>query len=287
MPEIINSLWIGRPLSVLEQLSIVSFLQNGYEFHLYCYDETVNVPPGTVLRDAAEILPASEIFYYQREPGKGSVAAFANLFRFKLLLERGGWWVDTDVVCLRRFDFAEPVVIASERSRSGTQATNAILKLPRGHAVARLCFEAADRKDRAQLIWGETGPLLVDRIVRENGFQQFVKPPEVFCPLDYWDWDRLLSLNTNPPGPPFTNESHAIHLWHEMWRRAGIKLDAKTGEPQPDCEPQPGFFDSLWQRLGLKPKPALNDLTPFAELLRKYGLKINSEIPPASPSDRG
>jgi hypothetical protein len=279
MAEVINSLWIGRPLSLLEQLSITSFLQNGHEYHLYCYDEVANVPPGTVLCDAAEILPASEIFYYRRGAAKGSVAAFANLFRLKMLLEKG-WWVDTDVVCLRRFDFAELVVVASERTRTGTQATNTVLKFPSGHAMARQCYEAASHENRAQLTWGKTGPLLIDRIVRKNGLQQFVKPPEVFCPFDYWDWERLLTENANPPRRPFTNESYGIHLWHEMWRRAGIKLDPKTGEPQPD------FFDSLWQRLGLKPKPVLNDSTPFAELLRKYGLKTNSEISPASPSVR-
>jgi hypothetical protein len=280
MAEIINSLWIGRPLSAMEQLSITSFLQNGYEYHLYCYDEIANVPAGTVLRDAAEILPASEIFYYRSGPGKGSVSAFANLFHFKFLLERGGWWVDSDMVCLRRFDFAEPVVIASERTRTGTQATDVALKFPRGHPVARLCYEVASREDPAQLTWGKTGPLLVDRIVRENGLQPFVKPPGVFCPLDFWDWKLLLAENSNPPRLPFTNESCAIHLWHEMWRRAGIKLNSKMGEPQS------GFFDALWQRLGLKPKPARNGSTPFVELLRQYGLKTNSEIPPAGRSVR-
>ena len=131
MPEIINSLWIGRPLSPMEQLSIASFLQNGYEYHLYCYDEIGNVPAGTVLRDAAEILPASGIFYYRRGAGGGSVSAFANLFHFKFLLERGGWWVDTDMVCLRRFDFPEPILFASERSRTGTLATDVVLSFPR------------------------------------------------------------------------------------------------------------------------------------------------------------
>jgi hypothetical protein len=280
MPEIINSLWIGRPLSLLEQLSIASFLQNGHEFHLYGYDEIANVPRGTVLRDAAEILPASEIFYYRRGAGKDSVSAFSNLFRFKLLLERGGWWVDTDVVCLRRFDFAEPVVIASERTRNGTRATGAILKFPRGHAAVSLCYEAASREDRARLTWGKTGPRLVDRIVRENGLQPFVKPPEVFCPLDCWDWELLLADNSNPPRPLFTSESCAIHLWHELWRRAGIKLNAKTGEPQP------GFFDALGRKLGLKPEPARKGATPLAELLRRYGLIKKPEITPASPSAR-
>jgi len=276
MAEIINSLWIGRPLSLLEQLSITSFLQNGHEYHLYCYDEIANVPRGTVLCDAAEILPASEIFYYSRGPGRGSVSSFSDLFRFKVLFEKGGWWADTDMVCLRRFDFVGPIVFASERTRTGTQATNAVFKLPQGHAVARLCYEAASREDRARLTWGKIGPLLFDRILRENGLQQFVKPPEVFCPLDWWDWEQLLTESANPPRQLYTNEFYTIHLWHEMWRRADIKLNPKTGEPRPD------FLSALWQRLGLKPKLARNGSTPFAELLRRYGLKKNQEIFPSA-----
>ncbi len=268
MAEIINSLWIGKPLSAMEQLSITSFLQNGYEYHLYCYDEIANVPHGTVLRDAAEILPASEIFYYRRGAGKGSVSAFANLFHFKFLLERSGWWVDADVVCLRRFEFAEPVVIASERTPTGTQATDAVLKFPPGHAAVRQCYEAASREDRARLTWGKTGPLLIDRMVRENGLQQFVKPPEVFCPLDWWDWERLLTENANPPKQLFTNESYAIHLWHEIWRQAGIELDSATGEVR-----STRFFQKLWQLFTGKSNFPSNGVTPIAELLQKYGLK--------------
>ena len=156
MAEIINSLWIGRSLSAIERLCITSFLQNGHEFHLYCYDKIGNVPDGAVLRDAAEILPASEIFSYQHGSAKGSLAAFANLFCLKFLLERGGWWVDADVVCLRPFDFKEDFVFASEPTHYGTLATNAVLKFPNGHEIARLCYEIAKGKDRAQLQYMET-----------------------------------------------------------------------------------------------------------------------------------
>jgi len=244
MKEIINGLWIGRSLTLMEQLSIASFLQNGYEYHLYCYDEMANVPAGTILRDAVEILPASEIFYYQQGEGKGSVAAFANLFRYKLLLEKGGWWADTDMVCLRPFDFVEPIVFASERTDIAVQTANAILKLPRGHAVARLCYEAAKRENRAKLTWGKTGPLLIDRIIREKGLQHFIKAPDVFCPVNYLEWQSFLAVKSRPLEQLITNESRAVHLWHEMWRRAGIK----------------------WETAGA-------DATPFAELLRKYGVQ--------------
>jgi|ERR1700722_15052803 len=267
MNEIIQSLWIGRPLSLIEQLSITSFLQNGHEYHLYCYDEVKNIPAGAILRDAAEILPVSEIFYYRCGAGKGSVSAFSNLFRYKLLLEKGGWWADADVVCLRPFHFAEPLIFASERTPAAIQATNAIFRLPPGHAVARLCYDAACREDRATLTWGKSGPLLIDRIVRETSLQHFIKAPEVFCPLDNWKWKTLLE-KANPQEPLFTGDSHAIHLWHEHWRRAGLEVNPSTGEFQ-----SMNFFRALWRQMRRKPELTFGDTTPFAALLRKYGLK--------------
>src|SRR5258706_13279784 len=59
MNSIVQGLWIGSDLSTMEHLSISSFLQNGHEYHLYIYDHVGNVPEGTVVKDAAEILPAS------------------------------------------------------------------------------------------------------------------------------------------------------------------------------------------------------------------------------------
>jgi hypothetical protein len=264
MAEIINSLWIGRPLSAIERLCITSFLRNGHEFHLYCYDKIGSVPAGTVLRDAAEILPASEIFSYQHGSAKGSLAAFANLFRQKFLLERGGWWVDADVVCLRPFDFEGDFVFASEWINSASRVTNAVLKFPKGHRIARLCYEMAREKDRAQLQYMEIGPLLVDRIVRENSLESFVKPPEVFCPLPNWQWASLLS--SKPLAQMVTGQTRAIHLWHERWRRAGIKINPATFEIP---------SKTLWQKIargtGLQPKQTLA-ATPFGQLLHQFGL---------------
>src|ERR1700686_5215359 len=111
MNKIIQGLWIGSELSTLEQLSIASFLQNGHEYHLYVYDLPKHVPVGTVVRNANEILPSSSIFQYREYQ---SYAGFANFFRYKLLLERGGWWVDSDTVCPKQFNFPEEHVFATE-----------------------------------------------------------------------------------------------------------------------------------------------------------------------------
>ncbi len=100
MPDVIQRLWIGERLSPMERLSITSFLRNGHPFHLYVYGKPDGVPEGTVVLDANEILPSSRIFKYAAH---NTYAGFANFFRYKLLSEKGGWWVDADTVCLKPF----------------------------------------------------------------------------------------------------------------------------------------------------------------------------------------
>ena len=111
-----QSLWIGNALSMMEQLSIASFLANGHEYHLYNYEDIENAPDGTVLKAADQILPESMIFKYKAYP---SYAGFSNFFRYKLLLTKGGWWVDTDLVCLRPVSKGSLLQTIAEQSKSG------------------------------------------------------------------------------------------------------------------------------------------------------------------------
>src|SRR5262245_39930015 len=220
MNQIIQGLWIGPALSVMEQLSIASFLRHGHEYHLYVYDNVLNVPPGTVLKDANEILPAARIFRYKEQQ---SYAGFANFFRYKLLFERGGWWVDTDTVCLRRFDFSDPHVFATEICDGRELIASAIIKAPSGSEAMRYAWEMCQTKDPAKLLWGETGPKLTKLAVERYSLQHYVKPALVFCPLGYLDWHKVLEAK---PKEILDESSYAIHLWNEMWREVGQDKNA-------------------------------------------------------------
>src|SRR5215475_7162060 len=159
----IQGLWIGPELSAMERLSLASFLAQGHAVHLYTYGAVAGVLPGVVVRDAAEILPASAIFRYREHD---SYAGFANFFRYKLLLERGGWWVDLDSVCLGPFDFDAEFVFASEAGRSGEQVpTNGFLKAPVGSAVMRELWQRCQAKEPSRITWGETGPRLLQDVL--------------------------------------------------------------------------------------------------------------------------
>jgi hypothetical protein len=216
----IQSLWVGPSLSTMERLSIASFLKHGHHYHLFTYSPVEGLPRGAVLRDAREILPESRIFLYRDH---ASYAGFANFFRYKLLFERGGWWVDTDAVCLRPFQFDEPYVIASEPLPHDRDVpTSSFLKAPAGspalgEAWARCC---AFRPET--LAWGESGPRLIGDLVARFDLNRYVRPAATFCPVPYHEWNRF----TDPEAAwDFDESTHAVHLWHELWRRAAKDKD--------------------------------------------------------------
>jgi hypothetical protein len=218
---VIQGLWVGHELSVMEQLSISSFLLNGHQYHLYVYDKTRNVPMGTVLRDANEILPSSRIFRYRDRP---SYAGFANFFRYKLLLERGGWWADTDVVCLKPFDVPEAQVFASELVGDRDLATNGIIKAPIGSRAMAYAWEVCQTKRSERLRWGETGPVLLRKTIEALGLESNQRPHHVFCPLAYPAWFKALEPGSDEL---LDDRSHAIHLWNEMWRTGNRDKNAQ------------------------------------------------------------
>jgi hypothetical protein len=220
MSDLIQSLWVGNRLSMMERLSIQSFLQHGHEYHLYGYEPIVNAPEGAMLRDAAEILPAAAIFQYTAH---ASYAGFSNYFRYKLLLEWGDWWVDTDVVCLRRFEFATPHVFSAEAANTGPVPASAVIRSPAGSPAMRHAWEVCQSRRPETLQWGETGPRLVAEAIKACGLEACVQPPEVFCPVACKHWRML--LEEEAPLPSF-NKSSAIHLWNELWRRNDCAKDA-------------------------------------------------------------
>jgi Glycosyltransferase sugar-binding region containing DXD motif len=225
--HVIQGLWIGAELSVMEKLSIASFLANGHQFHLFVYSDVKNTPAGTVIRDGKEILPASAIFRYR---DNGSYAGFSNFFRYELLWKLGGWWVDLDTICLRPFRFAVDYVFGSEPlPHGGSHPISGVLKAPPQSPLMQYLTEVCRGKNRETLMWGETGPRLVAEAITRLSLGAYVQTRDAFCPLGYYEWDRVLDPTAlvSLEAPAF-----AIHLWNEVWRRNDKD---KSAVYHPDC----------------------------------------------------
>jgi hypothetical protein len=220
-PAAVQGLWIGESLGPIGQLSIRSFLANGHPFHLYTYGKVEGVPRGAQIRDAGEILPAARIFKYRDHD---SYAGFSNHFRYRLLLQRGGVWSDCDVVCLRKLRLPA-FAVAQEESSAGTpQSASCVVAAPKGDELMRRAEAFCDAADVRTLEWGQTGPALLTRLVAEFGREQNLLPVNAICPVPFGRWSDLISAD--PAVQARVREevrpAHAVHLWHELFRRSGV-----------------------------------------------------------------
>ena len=215
----IQGLWIGK-LGMLERLSMASFLAHGHRYHLYAYDDLENVPQGVEIHDASEIIPRDHIFQYQHGKSKGGYSGFANLFRYRLLQLKGGWWCDTDIVCLKPFYFQDEIVLAYARRHyvkyGWHQICNNVMFCPPGHPFISACYEEAIHMDPLKLKFTQNGEPVLRRNVNKLHLKHCIKPPNIFNPIDWFNSDFLAQPGSANHIPA---ESYSVHCFRENWRR--------------------------------------------------------------------
>lgn len=167
----VSSLWVGSDLSIIHKISLASFLYYGHEVTLYVYDLDLKVPAGIIKRDAREILPESEIFYHQ-----GSLAAFADCFRYKMIQDTGAMWVDADTICFTKNFFDDVDTVFILESQDPVIYAQGILKLPQNSAIVKDLVEQSfkikeDLSD--ETVWGALGPWLLTELVNKHGLQRY------------------------------------------------------------------------------------------------------------------
>ncbi|HEX4523651.1 MAG TPA: glycosyltransferase [Casimicrobiaceae bacterium] len=236
MPVPIQMLWVEGRLSPLERLSMASFTQCGHAVHLYTYGQVDGVPEAVTVLDGRVILPEARICRYGPAAGRGegSLALFANLFRYALLERLGGVWSDCDMVCLKPLDaaLAADYLIATEYRDAARQivlANNCLLKVPAKSPFIAECNAIAMSVDPEKSGWGELGPRMVTALVGKHELQRFLAPPWAFSPLGWWEFRRLAE-DTPLEWPEGTL---ALHSFNEMWRRNGLDKHARYGAQSP------------------------------------------------------
>jgi Alpha 1,4-glycosyltransferase conserved region len=219
MAQLFQSFWAGGSLSPYERLSLKSFVDFGHRFDLYTFEPQLEVPAQVRVRDAAELVGREEMFVYEDGFGKGSPAAFANLFRYRLLAERGGWWVDTDVVCLSDTIPEYTQFLARQDEEF---VNNAVMRFERGHPVMLRCLEVAAEKGRS-VRWGDLGPRLLTQVLGELGETEQIFDASICYPIHYSGALDVLRPSQLDRVEARLAGSQFLHLWNAMLKHAGVR----------------------------------------------------------------
>lgn len=262
----VGTLWIGGPLSWMEQLCLKSFVDKGQTITLFAYEPIPNLPDGVIFRDGREIIDTDDFIKYEQ---KNSYALFADLFRLHMIHKCPGMiWVDTDVYCHRPMAYESDYVMGFELPGEH-RVNNAVLGLPADSDIlARMLEFTSDRytiapflprkrreqmkkqADRGRPVhvsqqpWGVWGPMMITYFVHKHGLEDHVLPLNAFYPITFRERFKFMRSADLAAGL-ITEETTALHLWASNKRQLGTIHD---GLP-----PKGSYLEKLVDAHGINP----------------------------------
>jgi hypothetical protein len=218
--RIVHGLWIGNRLSAIEMLTLHSFTDKGHIFYLWVYEPIQNqLPENVILKDANEIIPASRIYRRkyndpQFKIGKDSLGSpFSDLFRYKLLYEFGGWWVDMDVTCLQPLNLDESYFF---RAHPLIPLIGNVMKVPAKSELMRLTYEEVNETCNENTLEWLLPNKILNKFVFELELQNYIR--EDLSAPDWWEKVEKF-IHTNKK---FPERWLFIHWMNEEWRTREI-----------------------------------------------------------------
>ncbi len=205
----VNGLWYGSELGELERLCIDSWVKNGYEFHLWLYDD-IKVPKGVVVENANDIVLLDQYFTYTKGHTKNTPVAFSNLFRAHLLYKLGGMYVDLDVLCTQPQNFTKRFIFTEQGHKLSDYhvGTCLIYAQDKGEQIFEDWIDWIDSLKLTSVSHGGLGPDLFTKLVIEHELKEYVLPKKCYCPVDWELYKDIFEYKL---------DSYGIHLYSSIW----------------------------------------------------------------------
>ena len=217
----IRTFWHGEQLSIYEELCLTSFIKHDHEVELYSYQQ-LKVPLGVRLCDANEILPESDFLTCTRGPGRWDLFAFSDLFRYALLCQRGGIWIDTDVLCLKHFSSIPSRCVGWE---SEEYAAVGVMKFPPHDPLCGELYEKANNSKQRKIAWAEIGPRLLTQTLKQP-HDCHVLPPAAFYPISWQEAWKLIDPKSLDECEARAQSAYCVHWWNNILSEIGLPKNA-------------------------------------------------------------
>ncbi len=237
------SFWHGT-LNPFAYGCLASFPVAGASLRVFSYDPRLDLPPGVRLEDARAICADESLTRRFIANGKPSIATFADMFRYRMIRDKGYCWVDADILCLTKPAFdGDDVIFCRQADAVGTSLiNNAVLRLPPSHpALAELVAtgEAAIDVDQR---WGALGPFLLTPVLERYGLYDRALASHVCYPIEPEQFWKLFLPAYRDWALEAARGATFVHLWSEAIVWSGYDFWA--------CPPAGSYLHDAFTRVG-------------------------------------
>ena len=211
--------WHGGDLSPYETACLCSFANYGYGVDLFSFHPINELPKCISNKDAQGIVDQSTINSFVVE-GKPDMSHFSDYFRYKLFLQSDSFWIDSDMVCLRKFDGSIPLNLFVREEENSLCA--AIMRIDSNHPCLPVLIQQTEALMGKSLDWGATGPKLLTGYFGKTDILQAAEPPRRFYPVHHTEFWKVFHPAFLDECRAFCAEADTLHLWNNLIVRAGI-----------------------------------------------------------------
>jgi SAM-dependent methyltransferase len=233
-PQVVQTFWHGNVIGPYQLVCLRSFADYGHQVEIFSYDSHLNLPDWIERRDAAEILPHDKVL----RPLDGRFAIHANLFRYALLHQRGGWWIDPDVILLKP-DLPAADVFFAGIDVFGMTSTG-LLRFPKGHSIVKAGLEKTLFLGDSIADWEASGAMLLTDLIQQKGLGSDLRSREPLGPISWFDVPALFSPSHREHLEQLCKSAQVLQFHDDVWRRSGV--------PQRLGPPEGSLLDALFQQ---------------------------------------
>jgi len=172
---------------------------------------------GVEVRQAADVVPRG---LYDRIVAGSEIRYFSDIFRYAVLYERGGLWMDTDMILLRPFPYrgSHFLNLQWRGGHKGHYICGNVMGAEPFSRHMRALYEASIERFFAAKTWefGLIGPkLLSDYVASPAGaeLQQFLFSPMLFNAIDWMEIDRFAKPASELADYLNDDRLFGVHLW--------------------------------------------------------------------------
>jgi hypothetical protein len=234
----IHCFWSHALPSEMANLALRSMIRQGHPVKLYTYDDVATmqalVPPGVIVADAGSVVERS---LYQHAVVQSEIRYFSDIFRYAVLHEFGGWWLDTDIVLVKPLNFASEHVFSTQWSgvEDGHVCAGGVMRAPKGsvHMANLHALSLRRLLSEKRVEYGAVGPLLLSEYLLVTGNDEVrssILPPTAFNAIDSREVDLFTSESRDGFEILSDPRVTGVHLWGKIWDVQGLRLDSVPDE---------------------------------------------------------
>ena len=209
----INFFWHGD-ISEIQKLCWNSFSNFHSNINIWCYDEIKDYEK--FCKDANQIIPQDELFYNNNPWGdinkKELITPFADMFRYKLMNDIGGWYVDSDMICLKKLPKINGTYLNSEYNQKNKKILiNSVLYSEEINNIFGKMFRDIIKRPyyKEHTFHGEFG---FDDFLKKYKITNSFEP--IFSnPIQWFEVEKILYDDLK-----FNKKTYMVHLFNAAWK---------------------------------------------------------------------